>query len=103
MFTLILYGFGMICTELTQTDAVFSRTTVVLFLCRNESSPNELKLFDDSFWNKRDARSFVEGPDGEGLGHKTPGRSRWPRRASVGCAHLVAHLRMIPTLKESYK
>ena len=31
MFTIILYGFGMICMELTRTDAVFSRTTVVLF------------------------------------------------------------------------
>ena len=52
MFTTILYGFGMICMELTRTKAVFSRTTVVLFLCRNESSPNELKLFGDFFGTK---------------------------------------------------
>ena len=31
MLTTILYGFGMISMELTQTDAVFSKTTVVLF------------------------------------------------------------------------
>ena len=31
MFTTILYGFNMIWVELTRTDAVFSRTTVVLF------------------------------------------------------------------------
>ena len=86
MFTIILYGFGMICMELTRTDDVFSKTTVVLFLCRNESSPNELKLFDDFFWNKRDPRSFVEGPEGEGVGHKTPGRAWALTRARVGCA-----------------
>ena len=32
-FTIVLYDFGMIWLELTRTDAVFSRTTVVLFLC----------------------------------------------------------------------
>ena len=31
MFITILYGFGMIWLELTRTDAVFRRTTVVLF------------------------------------------------------------------------
>ena len=31
MFTIILYDFGMILLELTRTDAVFSRTTMVLF------------------------------------------------------------------------
>ena len=69
------------------------------FLCRNESSPNELKLFDKFFWNKRDPRSFVEGPEGEGVGHKTPQRARGPRRTPVGCAHLEAHLRVKPTPK----
>ena len=34
-------------------DVVFSRTTVVLFfMCRNESPPNEMKLFDDFFGTK---------------------------------------------------
>ena len=49
MFAIILYGFGMICMELTLTDAVFSRTTMVLFLCRNESSRNGTKLCEDFF------------------------------------------------------
>ena len=52
MFTTILYGIGMICMELTKTDDVFSRTTMVFFLCRNEISPNELKLSDDFFGTK---------------------------------------------------
>ena len=89
----------MICMELTRTDAVFSRTTVVLFFCRNKSSPNATKLFDNFFWNKRDTRSFVGGPEGEGGEHKTPGHARRPMRAQVGCAHLEAHLHVIPTLK----
>ena len=61
MFTIILYGFDMICMELTRTDAVFSRTTVVLFLCWNESSPYELKLFDDFFRTKETPEASWEG------------------------------------------
>ena len=61
MFTIILYGFGMICMELTRTEAVFSRTTMVFFLCRNESSPNELKLFDDFFGTKEALEDSWEG------------------------------------------
>ena len=53
IFTTIVYGFGMICMELTRTDDVFSRTTMVLFFVQNESSPNELKLFDNFFGKKR--------------------------------------------------
>ena len=56
MFTILLYGFDalyMIYLELTRTDVVFSRTTVVLFfVCRNQSSPNAMKLFDDFFGTK---------------------------------------------------
>ena len=68
------------------------------FLCKNESSPNELKLLT-FFWNKRDPRSFVEGPEGEGVGHKRPGRAWALIRVPVGCAHLEAHLRVKPTPK----
>ena len=71
MFTIILYGFGMICMELTRIDAVFSTTTVV----------------------------FVEGPEGEGVGHKTPGRIWALVRAPVGYSHLKAHLSVKPTPK----
>ena len=41
----------------------------------------------------------MEGPEGEGVGHKTPGRTWALVRAPVGCAHLEAHLRVIPMLK----
>src|SRR4051812_40416256 len=35
--------------ELTRTDAVFSRLSMVLFMCRNKSSQNDLKLHGTSF------------------------------------------------------
>ena len=35
--------------ELTRTDVVFSRTAMVLFLCRNKSSRNDLKIHRDTF------------------------------------------------------
>ena len=40
----------MIWMELTWTDAVLSRIALVLFLCRNQSSPNVLKIYGDYFW-----------------------------------------------------
>ena len=39
--------------ELTRTDAVFSRIAMVLFMCRNKSSRNDLKLHGTSFWKIR--------------------------------------------------
>ena len=36
--------------ELTQTDIVFSKIAMVLFMCRNKSSRNDLKLHGTSFW-----------------------------------------------------
>ena len=36
--------------ELTRTDAVFSRIAMVLFMCRNKSSRNDLKLHITYFW-----------------------------------------------------
>ena len=35
--------------ELTWTDVVFSRIALVLFLCRNQSSPNVVKIYGSSF------------------------------------------------------
>ena len=35
---------------LTRTDAVFSRLSMVLFMCRNKSSRNDLKLHGDYVW-----------------------------------------------------
>ena len=36
--------------ELTRTDAVFSRLSMVLFMCRKKSSRNDLKLHETYFW-----------------------------------------------------
>ena len=99
MFTIILYGFGMIWMQLTRTDVVFSRTTMVLFFVQKWKFSKWAETFWRFFWNKRDPRSFVEGPKGEGVGHKTPGRARWAWLAPVGCAHLESHLSMKPTPK----
>ena len=58
----------MIWLELTQTDAVFSRTTMVLFLCRNKSSRNALKINGEFFekyekyWNKNLPEGSPVGP-----------------------------------------
>ena len=82
MFTTILYGFGMICMELTRTDAVFSRTTVVLFSCKNESSPNELKFLTIFFGTKEALEASWEGQKSheEGTTHQgAPGGLSVPR------------------------
>ena len=36
--------------ELTRTDAIFSRIAMVLFMCRNKSTRNDLKLHGTYFW-----------------------------------------------------
>ena len=38
--------------KLTRTDVVFSRTAMVLFLCRNKGSRNDLKIHREYFRNK---------------------------------------------------
>ena len=40
----------MIWIKLTRTDAVFSRIAMVLFMCINKSSRNDLKLHETYFW-----------------------------------------------------
>ena len=63
--------------KLTRTDDVFSRTTMVLFLCRNRSSRNGTKLFGELLCNKRkilEPRTTGGGPLGE---HNPPGAPRW--------------------------
>ena len=58
----------MIWLELTRTDVVFSRTTVVLFLYRNKSSRNALKINRDFFgkyeiyWNEKLLEGSPVGP-----------------------------------------
>ena len=99
MFTTILYGFGMICMELTRTDAVFSRTTVILFFVQKWKFPKWAETFWQFFLEKRDPRSFMGGPEEPRGGHNPPGRAWGARLAPVGYAHLKAHLRVISTLK----
>ena len=51
--------------ELTRTDAVSSRIAMVLSLCRNKSSRNDLKLHGTSFWKIRkilEEKSTSGGP-----------------------------------------
>ena len=47
--------------ELTRTDVVFSRIAMVLFLCRNKSSQNDLKLHGDTFQKIRKIPARDEG------------------------------------------
>ena len=51
--------------ELTRTDAVFSRLSMVLFMCRNKRSRNDLKLHRTYFWKIRkilEEESMLGGP-----------------------------------------
>ena len=59
--------------KLTRTGAVFSRTTMVLFLCRNKSSRIGTELFGEFLYNKRkilEPRTTGGGSLGE---HNPPG------------------------------
>ena len=67
MFIIFLHDFGMIWLEITRTDAVFSRATVVLFLCTNKSSQNALKINGD-FSGKYKKYRNEELPDGSPVG-----------------------------------
>src|SRR5215216_2389208 len=82
--------------KLTRTDVVFSRTTMVLFLCRNKISRNGMKLCKDFLWK---IREYLEPrPIGGGHlgGHNPSGRAPppgaprwvvptwWPRRRHPG-------------------
>ena len=65
--------------ELTRTDAVFSKIAMVLFLCRNRSSLNVLKIYGDFFWNKRKIPAQRSTGGGGPVGHKPTGRGHpWP-------------------------
>ena len=67
--------------ELTRTVAVFSRLSMVLFMCRNKSSRNDLKLHGTSIWKIRkipEEKSMSGGPHPahEGGGCACPPRAR---------------------------
>ena len=65
--------------ELTRTDAVFSRITMVLFMCRSKRSRNDLKLHGDTFQKIRKIPAKDQGqgapPCHEGGGHACPPRA----------------------------
>ena len=68
--------------KLTRTDAVFSRTTMVLFLCRNKSSRGGTKLCKDFLYNNKE---FLEPRTMEGApGWAQPTRARHPLQARSG-------------------
>ena len=79
----------MIWMELTRTDAVFSRIAMVLFLCRNKSSRNVLKIYGDFFWNKRKIPAQRSTGGGVPVGHKPIGRGHplWPPHAGLWGPH----------------
>ena len=52
--------------ELTRTDVVFSRTTMVLFMCRSKRSRNDLKLHGDTF---QKIRKIPTKDEGQGAHH----------------------------------
>ena len=65
--------------ELTRTDVVFSRIAMMLFMCRNKSSRNDLKLHGTSIWKIRkipEEKSTLGGPH---LVHEGGGRAPLPR------------------------
>jgi len=54
-----------------------------LFLCRNNGSPNVLKIYDDFLWTKRDPRSTRAGPGSGWGGHKPYRRALTPREGAL--------------------
>ena len=74
--------------ELTRTDAVFSRIAMVLFMCRNKSSRNDLKLLGTYFWKilkilAKESRPGGPPPVHEGGGVPAPWARPLPRGPHV--------------------
>ena len=59
--------------DLTRTDAVFSRTTMVLLMCRSKRSRNDLKLHGDTFQKIRKIPANDEGQGGHHLATRVGG------------------------------
>ena len=59
--------------ELTRTDAVFSRITMVLFMCRSKRSRNDLKLHGDTFQKIRKIPAKVGGQGAHHLAMRVGG------------------------------
>ena len=89
MFIIFLHDFGMIWLELTQTDAIFSTTTMVLFLCRNKSSRNALKINGD-FSGKYKKYRNEELPEGSPVDPTSMEGAPLPRGLPVGPPELFS-------------
>ena len=93
MFTTILYGFGMIWLELTRTDAVFSRTAMVLFYVQ------KIKILGISWNSTEHLRKTIKNPCQRWrLGGPHPvheGRGRPPGCAPYLMGPLVALRRQV--------
>ena len=70
--------------ELTRTNVDFSTVAMVLFLCRNKSSRNVLKIYGDFFWKKRKIPAQRSTVAGVQVGHKPTSRRHPPRPRRVG-------------------
>ena len=67
--------------ELTRTDAVFNRITMVLFMCRSKRSRNDLKLHGATFQKIRKIPAKDEGQGAHHLSTRVGGAP-----APLGCA-----------------
>ena len=83
MFIVILYGFGMIFMELTRIDAVFSRTTVVLFFCAEMKVLQTPRNFLWIFYGPEDYQWARAAPGGRPEGAQ-PTRARLGPQAQPG-------------------
>ena len=70
--------------ELTRTNVVFSRISMVLFFFFFLSSRNVLKIYGDFFWNKRKIPTQRSTGGGVPVGHKPLGRGHPPRSRREG-------------------
>ena len=81
----------MIWMELTRTDAVFSRIAMVLFMCRNKSSRNDLKLHGTYFWKILKILANESRPGGPPPVHEGGGRAYPTGHAPCLVGPLVLH------------
>ena len=88
----------MIWMELTWTNAVFSRIALVLFLCRNQSSPNVLKIYGEQFWKIRKISAPSSTWGGGPVGHKPWLRHHRPGGGGQACGAHTALPSPIPAL-----
>ena len=65
-------------------------------------SPNAIKFYEELFWNICEFWEVESTQTEAHSDHKTPGRTRQPRRVVVGCALLVRWLELYFRHKEAY-